>query len=487
LQLSGVEASSRRSSFKEVFRAAFITGKLTIVRIIIGFGRSKLNALTLGAAGISLASQANYLSLFLAAACSLGLVNGMMQRMSYTREHNLTEYKSDVQSTVLYSQLFLCLISIAIYLLFTQIINKQIFGEAGKTLNVYLIVLVIFVPFSVVSSNYIEGYFFSYGRYELYTRASIWASIVGFVLFIPALYFWGIEGAIVSIGINNAVLFVFYLVYVRQIEALRNIFHFRFNKKVFLEILPEGLVNLFYGALVPFSALLIRGLILKYEGPYENGYYQICTSITSLYIPFLTNPLWAKFFPEMSAKGITKESSTFLYDTLLFIVGASVFCILGLFVKPDWIIVILSSHDFINSLKFFPSYFLGDFFFNIVFFYSVYLLALRKVREYFFIWCFFFIFQYIFSRILLQNYHALGVAYAYTLSGFMVTLYVMMILAKLFQKNFSPVFFAIITGSFLIGFSGFLLWSQANFLFRVAMFCFWSFLILIFRKKMLQH
>jgi O-antigen/teichoic acid export membrane protein len=155
-----LKSSSAHSNIKEILRAAFVTGKLTLVRIIAGFGRSKLNALILGAAGLGLYSQANYLSLFLTSICSLGLVNGMMQRISFNRERARYEEQKQMQATVLTTQLFLLVFAMLLSLLLVGIINKELFSETDKHLNVLILMLFGGSFFTVLSSNYMEGFFF---------------------------------------------------------------------------------------------------------------------------------------------------------------------------------------------------------------------------------------------------------------------------------------------------------------------------------------
>lgn len=481
-----MKSSSSHSNIKEILRAAFITGKLTVVRIIVGFGRSKLNALILGAAGLGLYSQANYFSLFLTSICSLGLVNGMMQRISYNRERALHEEQKQVQATVLTTQLFLLALVVLSSVLFAGIINKELFNGIDKQLNVLILVLVAGTFFTVLSSNYMEGFFFSYGRYDLYTKASIVATVVGFLLFIPLIYFFGVYGAFASIAVAGLCLFASYLFYIQKIEKLSNVFVFGFRKKIFLNILPEGLINLFYGTLVPFSALIIRNLMIRYEGPAENGLYQICTSITALYVPFLTNPLWAKLFPEVSAKGPSKEANSFFYNALLFTTIVSGLCVMALFIKPDWIIYVLSSKEFVGSVKFFPVYFLGDFCFNILFAYAVYLLALRRVKEYFIMWIAFFLIQFLASRFLIEKTGGIGIPLGYMLAALLLVFYVFTALYKTLEKRFNSFMFVFAITVLAILIEGYFLHQHYSFLLKLSIMILWAASIFYWQKDFIK-
>ncbi len=477
-------SNTQESSLKKIVKAALVSSKLPITRILVGFGRSKLNAIFLGAAGIGMLSQANNFSIFLISICSLGLVNGLMQRISFNKANGLSKQNKNVQATVLTTQLILLGIIIFTSLFFIPYLNKAIFNSADTKLNIFIFLIIASTVFSVISANYMEGFFFSYGRYDLYIKASVWATVCSFILFIPCIYFYGIHGGFFTIFINGLFLLLAYLYFLPRIEPLKNVFVLGFDKKTFLSIFHEGLINLLYGALVPLSALFIRNIIIRKVGVEENGVFQICISITALYTPFLTSVLWANMFPEISAKGDSKESNTILYNTLFFVTILSSIFIISLYVMPNVLILILSSKSFLGASIFFPTYFLGDFFYNILFVYGIYLLAIKKAKQYFTMWLSYFILQYLLSSYFISKYGVLGASYGYVMAAALVIIFIFSFFYKKFKNAFFNYFLLVIFTIITIVLQGFLLIKNCHWLIRLSTLVLWGIFVLFLNKPL---
>jgi O-antigen/teichoic acid export membrane protein len=374
----------------------------------------------LGAAGVGLLSQANLFATIFTIMGSLGMVNSMMQQVSFLREKKDSQNQSKIQSTVLVSQLILSFVITLILLFTTPLLPSILFKNNSSELKYGLICIILSLPLTVVSSNYIEGFFTAYNRFDLYVKASSWATIFGVISFIPAVYYWGILGAMTNVLASAIFLFLFFLYYVSKIERLENIFRIQFSRSAFKSLFKDGTINLVCVVFLTSISLLLRNLIIRNYGLAENGIYQLSLSMTAYYTPFLTNPLWVKYFPSISAKGICDETKQVIQSTLEFIILATSFIVLMIMMLPDLIIYILATAEFAKAKYYLPIQLVGDIWYFIFFAYTTLQLAKREMVQYLFGWIIFSVIQYVLAWIMIPHIGILGVSFSYALSCFIV-------------------------------------------------------------------
>lgn len=421
----------------KTFRSAVFTSPLAIIRLSTGFIRSKYAAISLLPAGVGLLSQASLFVTFLTAIGSLGLVNSLMQQMSYHREKDNVAELLKVKGTTLVSQLLMLAILVVPLFFFIGTLNNYLFDTRDSSFNTDMVFLLIGIPVSVLTANYVEGFFTAYSRFNLYVRASSYATIMGLLAFFPLVYFWGVHGAIIHVWLNAFILLFFFLYYVRKIVNYKDVFVFRFDTNVFKKIFKEGMVNLGCSGLTTLVALLIRNKIIHHEdgGESENGIYQIVISITAYYTPFITNPIWANYFPLLSAKGVTDETRRVIKSTLIYTLIASSTVCLGVLTVPELLIRILASPEFLKAIYYFPLQMVGDIWYFIFFIFGIYLLSQRRVKQYLIIWICFLVFQFAIAELLIGRMGVRGAAIAYSASCLAVGLYAIWQFSRLFSKK----------------------------------------------------
>lgn len=477
----------------KTFRSAVFTSPLAIIRLGAGFIRSKYAAIILLPAGVGLLSQANLFVTFFTAIGSLGLVNSLMQQMSYHREQdNVTELLK-VKGTTLVSQLAVLAILILPLVFFTGPLNKYLFNKSDSSFHLDMLFLLAGIPVSVIASNYIEGFFTAYSRFNLYVRASSYATIVSLLLFFPMVYLWGIHGAIIHIWINAFVLLLFFLYYIKKLVNYKEVFVFRFDRVVFKKIFREGVVNLGCAALASLVALLIRNNIIHQAGESENGIYQVVISVTAYYTPFITNPLWASYFPLLSAKGVTEETQGIIKSTLIYtMLACSAVCGIVLTI-PELLIRIMASPQFLKAKQFFSLQMAGDIWYFIFFIFGIYLLSQRKIKQYLLMWVSYLVLQYIVAKILIDRIGVNGAPLAYSISCLAVGAYAILEFGKLLPRGeFSKILELLVICFVLVTGLATCCWYDVPVVIKVAVLAGWGIAVLaLFRyvniKKRIQR
>jgi O-antigen/teichoic acid export membrane protein len=410
---------------------------LAAIRLGCGFLRSKVSALFLGAAGLGLLGQGNQFLLIITSLGSLGMVNSMMQQISRHRESGDPEMLRKIKSTVLISQCISLAIMVAVLLFTLRQLGFFLFNNTTGTYSGVLVLIICTAPLNVLASNYLEGFFVGYQRFDLYIRASSITAILGLVIFVPCVYWWGVKGGLINIAIGEVTLFVLFLYHLLKIERLKEIFVFRFDMSLFKGMFTDGMINLACGTLQILFSLLVRQMIISQKGEFFNGIYQFSTSITAYYAPFITNMLWAKYFPEISAKGITATTAKMLEHTILFISLATTAVITAIMVYPQLMIRILASAEFEASQRYLALQFAGDFWYFIFYSYTVFLLAMRDTRKYLILWLLFLATQYVGVKLMIGYRGIDGVMIAYVISSVLMGGVALIHFARLLGKHLS--------------------------------------------------
>lgn len=368
------------------FLAATVSvGAVSLTRLVAGFVTAKYAALALGTAGVGLYAQGTQLYLLGITIGSVAMANGVIRAISDARGQPDSEpERYRVMATAFTIQLATSCGVLAIVLVGAAPVSRVVFGGGGS--RTFLLAAAAGVPFATLASGYMGGLFFGEDRYDYYTKASCMAALGGLVVFLVMTAIWGLEGALWSISVGGAVIFVAYAAYARKIAPLSRVFAFGFERRLARELVSYGAVMAITSGASAIALLAVRAYVVRREGAVANGLYQVPIAMTALYTPFLTNALWARLFPSVSRSGDSPDSRHELNAALrLVVVGASVFvvCLLAL---GDVLVRVVYSGDFSPAVRLLPLQLSGDIFYFVFFTLSVYALALRRLRTYLLGW-----------------------------------------------------------------------------------------------------
>jgi len=158
-------------------------------------------------------------------------------------------------------------------------------------------------------------------------------------------------------------------------------------------------------------------------------------SVTAYYTPFITNPLWASYFPLLSAKGVREETQRIIKGTLVYtMLACSVVCGIVLTI-PELLIRILASPQFLKAKQFFSLQMAGDIWYFVFFIFGIYLLSQRKVKHYLVMWMCYLVIQYVLAQWLIARLGVNGAPLAYSISCLAIGLYAILEFGKLLPRS----------------------------------------------------
>ncbi|MBF0274591.1 MAG: hypothetical protein HQK84_05100 [Nitrospinae bacterium] len=371
---------------KKITHASFVMGFGTLANIVFGVARAKVSALVLGVVGVGYLAQANLFITFLTTLCSFALASGTS---SYLAEA-LGEKSQKKYNATLYLSLKIQLIATSIFLLIAFIASNPLALYIFQTeeYKPLFFVLLLTIPFTVAYNGFFYPLFMGNKDYSRYTKAMILNGFIVLFFFVSLVYFYKLEGAIISILIGSVITFVIFVFWGKKYYSVKEIASIYKEGEREINswgLIKFGITNFSNSALNLLTFLLVRTEFIKKVGVAANGLYQVVFSISSYYQPFLTKGVWGHFYPSLSAATNNKERNKLLNDTLRFFLTFTPPIICLLLLVGEYLILLLFSKDFLNAKNLLTFQLSGDYFFLLSYVYSTSLLAQRRLKIYLFL------------------------------------------------------------------------------------------------------
>ena len=369
-------------------RAFFSGGALSLTRLATGFVRVKYVAVVLGTAGVGFLSQATQLQLLGISIASLSMAVGIINRMGIIGDDRAREGR--LLSTAFTSQLTISLALIGGAVVFSGPLTDLVFGAealAQSPLTSMDVLAVVFsVPLAVIASGYLEAVFFGAGRYDLYVRASIAATLLGFVSALALVYVWRLPGAFWSFFVSAAFLAAMFLFHVRRVRPFSELFKIGLDPIEANVLVRFSIAVFISGALLPAARLWVQRAVIASFGIDANGLLQVPFALNAYYTPFLTNALWGRMLPTVSRLGMTPEGRRELTTGLRLTVIMATAAIVSILFLKDILVPLAYSPAFQPAIALLPPQLVGDYFYFVAFPFTVYALGLSRLRVYLAAW-----------------------------------------------------------------------------------------------------
>lgn len=412
-------ARGSESVFRHHVRAFFSGGMLSLTRLATGFVRIKYVALVLGTTGVGFLSQATQLQLLGISIASLSMAVGIINRMGAIGDNRARE--GQLLSTAFTSQLTISLTLLGAAVIFSGPLTDLVFGAkalAHSPITSLDVLAVVFsVPLAVIASGYLEAVFFGAGRYDLYVRASIWATVLGFGSTLAIIYVWRLPGAFWSFFVSALLLAGAFIIHVRRVRPFLELFKVGFDLSEANALIRFSIAVLVSGALVPTARLWVQRSVISEFGIDANGLLQVPFAVNAYYTPFLTNALWGRMHPAVTRLGPTPEGRRELTTAIRLTVIMATAAIVAILFLKDVLVPLAYSPAFLPATRLLPAQLVGDYFYFVAFPFTVYALGLSRLRVYLAAWVGYSTVAVIASFVLMRSFGLVGVPLGYGLSN----------------------------------------------------------------------
>ncbi|GAA3639228.1 O-antigen translocase [Flavivirga jejuensis] len=343
---------------KVLVRVTSLQTASVLTRIIAGILTSKAIAVFIGPVGLALIGNLqNFVSSFQRIAI-LGFYKGAVKYIS--------EFKDDVIglsktiSTIFYVA-FISTILVSFLCYFNaELINDLIFpvyNNYAYVIQIFAIVLP-FYALNMLSFSIMNGF----SKYKILIIINIIGQILSVSIALLLIYQNKIDGALISVVIAEALIFLITLVGIINRRNLVSLIRVdRVSYSFLKKMSPYSLMALFSVVFMPLVAIAIRSYIIDNIGYKDAGFWEAMTRISKYYLMLVTSLIALYILPRFSeiddAKEFKKEVFSF-YKTVIPILAIGLF-IIYLF-KPFIIYTVFSS-EFEPVEDLFLWQLLGDF------------------------------------------------------------------------------------------------------------------------------
>jgi len=343
----------------QLVSASFYSAFSSIIKILTSLVIGKLIAILAGAEGLVLYGQllsfVVIITVFSGGAITQGIVKYIAEYNAIAKE-KIPVLLSTALKLTLYLSVFLGLIMIV----FSDYFSQKIFD----TSKYYL----VFIVFGITITFYSLNTFFlailnGFKEYKKFNLIGIYINSIGFLLTIIFAYGYNVYGALMSIVLNQSLIFFATLYFLRKENWwIKQNFNLPFDFKQLKLLLGFALIAILSTALTPFCTIIIRNAIIQKVAMFDAGLYEFAFSISSAAVLFFSMTVTTYYLPRISE--ITSKKLLFLEIKKTYkMVLPVVFCCLSIiFLFRKYIILILACKEFLASESLFLFFLVGVFF-----------------------------------------------------------------------------------------------------------------------------
>lgn len=358
---------------KNILKASFVLSFATVATLITGMIKNKFLALFLGPIGIGALAQVNNFLNTANTISSFGLTQGVTKYAAEGRGFSdaFTRLKGILHSA---GKIILC-VSIPMLLLtiiFSKRLSSLLLNNASS--YIFFIIIAAAIPLLALGQIFIS---FAQGlkAFRVISFLSVSISIIGLAIFIPLVYFFRINGAVVGILVFALITFLAFWHLAKRLLAERAQSNAGQEVSYARDLLKFGHLRLIQTSIYPLTILIIRALIIRRLGLFSNGLYEVALAYSFMFVPLINNILWSYSYPNYcSAENnnvLLKEVNQFLRVSLFIALPI----ITAIILFRSSLIKLLFSTEFLPAAGIIALQLIGDFLKVLIWPFNVVLMA----------------------------------------------------------------------------------------------------------------
>jgi len=338
-------------------KITILSGLITCFRLVCGLLISKVVAIYTGPAGISNLGQLQNFVTFINGFISSQVSQGVNR---YSAEHcnNYVEAQNYWRASIKLSTIACCLI-----VCIAGVLSKSLSGYLFHNESYFwlIILALIVLPLNIINSIFL-GVLNGLGEHNRFFLANAFAIASAVISMVGLVYLFGLNGALISAALNNAIagIWLIVIVFKRPWFKLRywigNVpkHHMNEMKKYFL----MGIIGALTG---PISLIIIRSMLTNNFSIEYSGYWQAVTKISEAYLAVLTTAMTVYYFPKTASAKTKKDYFDVLKIGVKIVIPLAFLMSVSIFFLKDIIISILFTKDFSKARELFLFQNIGDF------------------------------------------------------------------------------------------------------------------------------
>jgi len=354
--------------FKRLVKNTSFLISTKFVQFLSGLIRSKINAILLGTNGVGVFSQMAFVTNRMYQLTTMGMGEAVVKQIAGNQDDTLVMKQTierSLKSYVVLSSLFL-LVTLVLFVFFTEELTHYVFGESQY--QKYLLLGILAVPILVINSIPFS-ILRSFKNVRAISRARIFIIIINFVLYLPFVFLYKLDGAAVYLPISFIVTTLVNFWFAKKLYlnkyniTFASILRTPMVRNISKEILVFsgfGLALAIYGI---FYELFSRSLVVTHLGIDKIGVYSPIIKWFGLFTGFIMPSFSTYLFPRYSEVKSNEELTGIINDSLRLCTFMMLPLLLIAIPYRKFFIQLFYSKEFLEAAVYLPYHFYGKVFF----------------------------------------------------------------------------------------------------------------------------
>ncbi|MBW5408392.1 O-antigen translocase [Morganella morganii] len=330
----------------------------TFFKMLSGLVINKAVSVYIGPSGLALIGQfQNFIQITLIAA--QGAINNGVVKYTSEYAHDKKSLSS-LLSTALKISISTSIFSSILIIFFSKKLSQLVLSR--DDLYPVFILLGVTITLFVLNSLFLS---ILNGLKEIvtYIKINIAQSTLSLIFTSILIFYYGLNGALVSLATNQSIVFFITLFIIRKNKTIK-INHFKraYDKKIAMKLFSFSFMAIISALSLPITQFIIRNYTRNNYGPDQAGYLQGMWYISSIYLMVITTALGTYYLPKLSELKTKTEITEEIKNGYKILLPITISCSFIIYLSKDIIIDILFSKDFINMKYLFSWQVMGDVF-----------------------------------------------------------------------------------------------------------------------------
>ena len=288
---------------------------------------------------------------------TLGFQNGIVKYAAESQEDEVALKK--VISTIFISLLGTAILLAIVLFFFSGYWNDQVFGSENQYDFVFKL-LALALPWYVVNV-FLISIINGFGRFKSVIYINIFGNIIGLIVSILLIFQFKVSGALASVALTPALLFLLSFYYInKEISLRKNISIQCFDFSLIKKLSSYSMMAVVYGCVGPLVYLAIRNNVIDKLGLEQAGYWSAMERISANYLLFVSTLLTVYFLPKLVLAKTNQETKKVFFSFYKTILPLFIIGLVAIYFLRFYIIDLLFTVAFLPVSKLFFWQLIGD-------------------------------------------------------------------------------------------------------------------------------
>jgi len=417
----------------QLITVSAFTAVATIIKLLTSFVFAKIIAVKLGPQGLGILGQ---LSSFVTIAMTLavgGISSGVVKYIA--EYHESKERQNAIIKAAIIITLSCSLIVGLLISFFSKYWSNLLFGKSVDYSFILIIFgfTIIFYAVFTLFSSVLNGY----KEFKKFNYLNIFSSIIGLVFATILIYFYDLNGALISSVTYQSIVFIIIIFIISKLKQVewRKIYTTVVPQIEYLNLSKFSMMALVSTSCAPVSQIFIRKYLSIHTDAATVGFYEGINRISLLYLGVITTTLSIYYLPRLSEITNKKVLKNEIFKGYKLLLPLSVLILITVYVFKNLVIKVVFAPTFQPMEQYFLPQLIGDFLKIASWLLAFQMLAKAMTKTFIITEIFFNGALVLLSIYFINIYGGIGSVYAYALNYFFYLICMIIIFSKvIFQK-----------------------------------------------------